>query len=236
MVAVARSLGASSSSRNHSNTEPVQACSMSETPSSSRTVNGKIVMIVSIAILIAVSFFTYYIVPDFVTPYLKERPGQLEETFDAIEAGLLAYASDHGGEFPPEDVLIHYRRRNKNLYKTRSFGITTYRMESLTSPHAYLDHATIGDPFAMPEQFSPPGYFWKDFPEDNARVALLFSPGPNLMFEMRNISLREIESLDAFETELTTLSFDPTNGAKSSGDLYRLVKIPLESESESGTP
>lgn len=180
-----------------------------------------------VVFLLLLTIFTYFVVPTFVTPYLRARPETLNKSFAELERGLLAYAADHGGQFPPTERLVDYRRENKNLTRSRAFGITTYRVPAMTTPVAYVDIHDVGDPYAMPEQFAPPGYFVVDFPQEGWRVAVIFSAGPNLRYEIRNIEMKDLKTLPELEAALQAKAYDPASGLKGPGDIYRLIKIPL---------
>ncbi len=195
--------------------------------------SGTLVSILSIIGLLAIALFTYFVIPQFVVPYFEEKPAQLEGFMNTVEESLLAYAADEG-TFPPEDLLRNYKRRNKNLYKTRTWGMTTYRIANLSSPVAYIDHSRIGDPYAMPEQWAPLAYSRHIFPEEGIEVAVISSSGPNLIYDVRTIELRSEESVEALEEYVARESYDPTNGISSPGDVVRILKIPVDSNAGVG--
>lgn len=98
----------------------------------------------------------------------------------------------------------------------------------MTTPIAYIDIQQAGDPYAMPEQFAPPGYFVMDFPAEQTRVAVLFSAGPNLRYDIRNIEMKDLRTLAELELALEKEAYDPATGLKGPGDVYHLIKIPLD--------
>ncbi len=196
-------------------------------PPAQRT-SGRVVALATIGFIIAVGLFSYFVMPLFVVPYFEIKDEQTVEFFDAVHPALLAYRSDHGS-FPPTEPLVHHKRDNKNLENTRTHGVETYHLRRLTTPVAFLDHSRIGDPYAIPEQFSPSAY-WAGLLDDR-EVALLFSPGPNLVYDLRHEDLRAVTTMDSLRTLLARQTYDPTNGATSGGDFWRLVSLPLRGNS-----
>jgi type II secretory pathway pseudopilin PulG len=192
-----------------------------EGPPPAPTVNGKALAIFIVVGTIVLGVFTYYGVPQFVNPYFRAKPAQAEEFLDRIAAAINAYRVDHG-TFPPVEELNHFRRQNKNLMRSRSYGIYSYRMTSLTTPTAYIDPNRSGDPYAMPDQTCPAAYFVMEF--DGKSVALVYSPGPNLKYNVRPPTLRSLQSRQALDDYLKTMQYDPSNGTRSGGDLWRLVE------------
>lgn len=164
-----------------------------------------------------ITVLTYWGAPMIVVPYLQARPQQTQVLFATLETALLAYASDHG-VFPPQEELNHYRRHNKNLSRSRSYGITTYHVESL---RGYADVDRLGDPYAAPEQYCPPAYFTLDLSE--GRYAVLSSAGPNLKYEVRLADFRNLTTLAAVRAELERHRHRPEDGPRSGGDFFRLV-------------
>jgi len=216
------------------NNQPMSFTPPNSTPSgnaptqAAKGVGGRRVTIIAFLILMGIAIFTYFVVPMLVTPYLRARPAELQASFGVIEAALRAYHADHG-VFPPREQMLNHRRPNKNLTTSRAYGINAYRLASLTTPVAYLDPNKGPDPYAMPEQFAPPGYATGLLDSDSVAYALLFSPGPNLRYDIRNIEIEDLTSLAAIEDAVARRTYDPTNGARSGGDLPRLVIIPLQS-------
>jgi hypothetical protein len=190
-----------------------------------RTVSGRIVMAAAFISLVLLVVFTYYVAPLFVIPYFAEKPRQTEELFDRLEAALLAYRADNG-VFPPEDDLVTYRRINKNIPRSRAAGMLTLSVPALTSPVSYIDPLTLGDPYAVPEQFTPPGY--RRLLLGDVELALLSSAGPNLIYDIRPTISERVESEEQLREELASQSYDPTNGVKSGGDYWRLVRVAAE--------
>ena len=183
--------------------------------------NGRLFIIGLFLFALVLGLITYHFVPGIIIPYYMAKPGQTESYFDTVESALLRYRVDHG-TFPPEEDLLLHRRPNKNVAKTLVPGTTTYHLGLLTSPIAYIRPDMPGDPYAIPEQFSPPGYNRGTF-VDGAEWALVFSPGPNLKFDIRSGEVRAITERDPMEDYLRARLYDPTNGLKSGGDFYRLI-------------
>lgn len=189
--------------------------------------NGRIIIAALFIFATVLGVITYKYVPNIIVSHFMAKPGQTDEFFDTISEALLRYRADHG-DFPPTEQLANYRRPNRNMTRTRVPGVTTYRLPLLTSPIAYLDPRMPGDPYAVPEQFSPPGYMTGSF-SDLPEWALLFSPGPNLTFDTRPAEIRELTSRGELEEYLALRLYDPTNGLRGGGDYHRLV-IPKPSD------
>lgn len=168
---------------------------------------------------------SYYYVPPLIGAILEKRPGRLAASFDALEAALRAYHADHHA-LPPEHDMIRYRRRNKNLEKTHAFGVRTVSIPSLTTPVSYLDYREIGDPYAMPEQYVPPAYLNREI--DGERVAVIYSPASNLIYDIRPAEVGELPTLAAFDDYLSAHTYDPTNGTQSGGDVFRRITFSFD--------
>lgn len=175
--------------------------------------------------LIAISLFTYFVAPTFVTPYFREKPGQTDRLFAVLEDALRRYAADHAGALPPTDFILNYRRANKNLHRSHAPGITTFLLPALTTPVAYVDGEAIGDPYAVPEQDCPPAYAVRTF-ADGSRVVVLSSPGPNLIYNLRPWQIRDAADRAALEAVAAAHRYDPSNGTRSGGDYVVVVEIP----------
>lgn len=191
-------------------------------------VSGRLVGVASVIFLLLISLFTYYVAPMFVTPYFREKPGQTEQLFVTLEAALRRYAADHAGALPPSAFLLDYRRANKNLARSHAPGMTTFRVASLTTPVAYIDPETVGDPYAVPEQRCPPAWALREFP-DGTRIGVLSSAGPNLIYNLRPWQVRDAASPADLEAIVAAHRYDPSNGTRSGGDLIRLVVFPAGS-------
>lgn len=186
-------------------------------------ISGRYLIIGLFLLALGLGTITYLFVPSIILPYYMRKPAQTEAFFDTVEAALLRYRADHGA-FPPTDDLVNYRRPGKNTARSRVPGVTTYRLGLLTTPVAYLDPLMPGDPYAVPEQFSPPGYTLGRF-RDGTGWLLLFSLGPNLQFDIRPGEVEETKSRAELKDYLTARLYDPTNGLKSGGDFYRLMEV-----------
>jgi hypothetical protein len=192
-----------------------------EGPPPATTVSGTGLAVGIVVGTIVLGVFTYYGVPQLVIPYFQAKPAQAEEFLDRIAAGVAAYKVDHGA-FPPLDELNKYRRRNKNLLRSRSYGVYTYAVGPLTTPVAYINPGLSGDPYAMPEQTAPAAYFVTELP--TGPLAILYSPGPNLIYNIRAADIRTLTTRDEVFAYLESKRYDPTNGTRSGGDLYRLLE------------
>jgi hypothetical protein len=191
------------------------------------TVNGTALAIGIVIFVLGLAVFTYFGVPRLVIPYFEQKPAQTIEFLDRTSAALEAYYADHGA-WPPVEELNFHRRRNKNLLRSRSYGIHTYRVSMLTTPVAYLNPRLSGDPYAMPEQSAPAGYF--PLQVDGIPVAVLYSAGPNLKYNIRPPDLRVIDNRQALLAYLTAKAYDPTNGVRSGGDVWRLLEPTTKDE------
>jgi hypothetical protein len=195
-----------------------------DTPAPTRR-NGPLIILVFFAATLAIGIATYYIVPGLVLPYYANKPAETLALQREVAAALLAYHADHG-DFPPEEPLALHRRENKNLYTTGAYRLPTLRLAALTTPVAYLDWHGKGDPYAIPEQFSPfAGFLWSGT-ADGARAAVLVSPGASLDFEIDLRALRAAPDLTTLRDRLVHMTYDPTNGLKSAGDMPMLVPAP----------
>jgi len=181
--------------------------------------------------LAAIASFTYFVVPTFVTPFYATKPKETERAIGLLRAASLRYANSNGGNPLPLEDMLHYRRINKNVVKSKAYGIQAYRMAALTTPIAYLKPHAAVDVYALPEQFAPFAVLRlkpTDFP---GFLDIISSPGPNLIHEIRPerfpIPLPEAE----IHERLITLSYDPTNGLRGGGDFYQTVQFPLSPES-----
>lgn len=190
-------------------------------PPPATTVDGSKLAIFIVVGTLFLGIFTYYGVPRFVIPYFEAKPAQADEFLTRTTTAIAAYKSDFGA-FPPMEELNHFRRHNKNLTRSRSYGIFTHRIASLTSPTAYLNPDLPGDPYAMPEQSCPAGYFVGEF--DGKPIAVVYSAGPNLKYNIRPPDLRLITTRQGLLDYLATQTYDPTNGTRSGGDLWRLLE------------
>ncbi|CAN5448722.1 hypothetical protein BH09SUM1_BH09SUM1_06070 [soil metagenome] len=170
--------------------------------------------------LLAIAAFTYYGVPLLVIPFYQDRPAQTERLFDAFASALNAYRVDHGA-YPPVDTLNKYRKQTNNLLRSRSFGVTTIRLSALTTPVAYLGGEPVGDPYASPDQYAPPAYFVAMI--DGEETAVLSSPGPNLVYDLRSLLERDDTTTQTLGASLKLQLYDPTNGTRGGGDMIRVV-------------
>lgn len=191
------------------------------TPAGSSRVSGRAVAICAFLILLIIALFTYYTVPLFVNPYFRERPGQTGKALDIVEKVINDYRAAHGS-FPPEEELNHYRRRNKNMLKSRSYGITSYSLAALTTPVAYFNPELASDPYAMPEQFCPFGYMHGKL-LDGTEFAIIFSAGPNLVYDVRPVEFRTLSDEAALKAKLATVTHHPERGTRAPGDFVRLI-------------
>ena len=191
-------------------------------PPPTRPVSGRTVSILAFLALLALGLFTYYVVPLFVTPYYAAKPGQTHELFNTLEAALRQYIADSDGQLPPEEDISLHRRRNKNMVKSRAIGISTYKVSALTTPVAYINAEQLSDPYAMPEQYAPPAYIRGSL-ADGTRYAVIASPGPNLVYEIRPPDFRTIQSRGQLEQHLARHRHAP--GMKGGGDFYRALLI-----------
>ncbi|MDX2177793.1 MAG: hypothetical protein SF028_15125 [Candidatus Sumerlaeia bacterium] len=207
---------------------------------SQQSFNGRKVVLVSAAVTAVLAVVTYMIPYYVVVGAHGKRPAMLEAHLAAAEAALLAYHADHGA-FPPQEALWHHWRSRANAKKSnlywpdpegeaevldpregepfRAVPMPTYRLASLTTPVAYLAWPNPGDPYAMPEQFSPTAYLVLD-----TITAVLWSPGPDTKFGLPPQAARELIDSQGAAAALAAMSYDPTNGAKSAGDLFRLLE------------
>lgn len=191
-------------------------------PPPTRPVNGRAVSIAAFLALLALALFTYYVVPLFVTPYYVAKPGQTRELFNTLEAALRQYIADSDGQLPPEEDISLHRRRNKNMVKSRAIGISTYKVSALTTPVTYIDAGQISDPYAMPEQYAPPAYI-RGALADGTRYAVIASPGPNLVYEIRPPDFRNLQTRAQLEEHLARHHHG--TGMKGAGDFYRALLI-----------
>ncbi len=199
---------------------------MNESPKRLRSIGGRRVILGILLLGVVAGVFGYFLVPGFIVSTLEKRPERLERTFTLLEQALKSYASDHEGALPPEAPLIDYRRRTDNLFESKAFGVATFQVEALTTPMAYIDRREITDPYAMPEQFVPPAYAILKSSGDQERQILLYSPGPNLIYDIRSTDLENGRSKERLAPILERRAYDPTNGASSGGDIFRLMEIP----------
>ena len=195
-------------------------------PPTTRPVSGRTVSILAFAGLVALALFTYYVVPMFVTPYYAAKPGQTHELFNTLETALRQYIADSHGQLRPEEDISLHRRRNKNMVKSRAIGISTYKVSVLTTPVAYINAEQISDPYAMPEQYAPPAYIRGSL-ADGTRYAVIASPGPNLVYEIRPPDFRNIQSREQLEQHLARHRH--AAGMKGGGDFYRALIIKPDS-------
>lgn len=199
-------------------------------PARSFTAHGPTATIFLFIALAGIAAFTYFIVPTFVTPFYAVKPEEAQRGLGILRVAAIRYATDHGQ--PPDlDDMLHYRRLNKNVVKSKAYGIRTYRMAALTTPVAYVTPGAAVDVYALPEQF-PPFAVLRLQPTDGEGVLDVFSsPGPNLIYDIRPeqfaVPLTEAEIYGI----LNTSSYDPTNGLRGGGDFYRAARFPLPSAS-----
>ena len=186
--------------------------------------SGKVVSIIGFVLLLFLAYFTYYVAPHMVTPYFEKRPEETQAHFDALEEALLAYHSDHDA-VPPEVYLLDYRRNNKNLFRSRTPGMSTYNVAMLTTPVSYITRDDLFDPFAIPAQFCPFTYTLVTL-DTGEQGAVITSAGPNLIYDIRPWMIKDGSSAEAINALLQEMAYDPAEGRKSTGDFARLVIFP----------
>ena len=177
---------------------------------SSPGVSGKKVILWFLVATALLAVATWYLPAMVVVERFEKRPAELEAKFAEVEAALHKYRADHG-KFPPETSIAYYWNSLKNGVAAAAIYTSTYDVELMTSPVAYLDPKVPGDPFALPEQFSPLAYV------NLGDRAVLWSPAENLKYEIRPHELRGLEDA-ALADFLARNSYNPTNGVRSVGD------------------
>jgi hypothetical protein len=183
---------------------------------SSPGVSGKKVIIWFLILTALLGVATWYLPAMAVVKQFEKRPAELDAKFAEVEAALHKYRAEHG-EFPPETNLGYYWNSKKNRLKTGAVYTSTYELERMTSPVAYLDPKAWGDPFALPEQYSPLAYV------NLGDRAVLWSPAENLDYDIRGHELRGLDDA-ALEDVLIRGTYDPTNGVRSTGDRAVIVR------------
>lgn len=192
-------------------------------------------------IVLGIVFATYHTLAntDLLVPYepikrmtnsMAGKPRALK--FRALERDFQRF----GG------ALDHYHRENTALPpgssgslganaevnpQSPSHRISTFRIHSraydtfygLTTPVAYLSH--------YPEDPYAPGYraTYGYYPSPDGRFVLLFSPGPDGVYDVNpetDFRPGNVESRDT----LLLHRFDPTNGASSKGDIWFVYAAP----------
>jgi hypothetical protein len=192
-------------------------------------------------IVLGIGFATYHTLAntDVLVPYepikrmtnsMAGKPRALK--FRALERDFQRF----GG------ALDHYHRENTALPpgssgslganaevdpQSPSHRISTFRIHSraydtfhgLTTPVAYLSH--------YPEDPYAPGYraTYGYYPSPDGRFVLLFSPGPDGVYDVNpetDFRPGNVESRDT----LLLRRFDPTNGASSKGDIWFVYAAP----------
>ncbi|MDX2177143.1 MAG: hypothetical protein SF028_11815 [Candidatus Sumerlaeia bacterium] len=177
---------------------------------------------VGVAAALSLGVFLFFLVRE-------EGPGPrvspIRSNMRSIATALESYAADHGS-YPP---MTPYRRQFPAGYAPRDLGHE--RLTTVGGPRGEPWSALVGprnhllvrfaDPFASEESE-------KDRPSF-AYVAddsgwLLISPGPDRRFESVDYGdlLAGRLNGDAGFRALVPYTFDPTNGAPSAGDVFRL--------------
>lgn len=108
-----------------------------------------------------------------------------------------------------------------------TFAACSYRfanLHTLTTPVAYIS-SPFSDPYSRHSGTSF-AYWSKNSSGDSAREDsgwLLWSPGPDGTFEITRSNIEELydPKLSVPNERLIELTYDPTNGARSSGDIWR---------------
>jgi len=183
-------------------------------------VSGKKVILWFLVFTAVLSVVTWYLPALVVVDQFEKRPGELAAKFVTVGEALHRYRADHG-EFPPETKIAYYWQSKKNRVKTGAIYTSTYDVELMTSPVAYLDPKAWGDPFALPEQYSPLAYV------NLGDRAVLWSPAENLDYDIRPHDLRDLDDT-ALEDLLIRMTYDPTNGVRSTGDRAIIVRAKTE--------
>ncbi len=136
-------------------------------------------------------------------------------------AALDAYQTDHG-VFPS---MVRYSQLSLDrnwLRKIGGEGLSTLHpgnrlLAGITTPVAYTN-ALYPDPFLREEKL-PIAYY------TDGKGWLLFSPGPDQVFDITDPSLFYTGSDQEPSKKLLLNAYDPTNGLISGGDIWRMREI-----------
>lgn len=128
-----------------------------------------------------------------------------------LATALRAYRADHG-VYPPM-IPMHRIGRNSTTLEKAGGGAAMGISYALTTPVAYVDSFS---PFV--DIFSPavpPAYFTR------GDEFILYSPALDRDYDITPQRLAAFPTFDKDHFDAAGLTYDPTNGLRSSGDFWR---------------
>lgn len=166
---------------------------------------GLIIWVAVAAMLLGItSVFTAIAVPNFREAQVRSQVSRVRSDLRTLSVGLEAYKIDNN-TVPPSAISPS--------------GHPVFARSSLTTPIAYLSSMNFVDPFA-PENGAPYCYF----AAPGGRNWIVWSAGPDRQYDITtaNASTLVTDGLEAaFSEGRANLTYDPTNGANSPGDIWR---------------
>lgn len=150
------------------------------------------------------------------TDPIRDHIAEHRDELRAIGRALNAYRADHGA-WPPKQPLFPLSRTPLRFAGRFGPELTTWRGGSLTTPVAWLDRHTT-DPFAGDFGALPPAWAPARPESPNGPGWLLWTMGPDQNYNIREPG-RILDDPVSGTLELLALTYDPTNGIMSWGDI-----------------
>jgi len=171
---------------------------------------------VIVAVIVAIA--AWIAVPNFLEAQMRTKASNHGTVLRMIATAIEMYFNDHR-TYPPTQRLADSAADPGRLKKAGGTNLTTLRWSCLTTPVCYLDRSIVtepipSDPFA-PGKGTPWGYY-----TDGAGWILFSCMGDG------HYDIRPVEMYDGTKPQppasLLAVTYDPTNGASSRGDLWRI--------------
>lgn len=139
---------------------------------------------------------------------ILSKASRAKSDMRSMATGIESYFVDNN-KYPPSDTEGRIRKQGPS-----EKPVSSYAGPHLTTPIAYIT-SHFPDPFA-PDQKQTFGYYQKD-----DKGWILFSPGPDGKFNLGWEVYDPSQSQPSVEL-LTRYTYDPTNGVRSAGDIWRV--------------
>lgn len=190
-----------------------------KTPKASRLLGWMII----IAILMIIAAF---VIPDFMEPVHRPKTANVRTDLRSISTALEAYYVDDN-RYP-----LSFSDISRNLFarfgadspmsSQPTFGLLSSGYANLTSPVPFMDRVPY-DPFAPARLRHAPFCYYTD---PAGKGWILWSAGPDMKYDLTSRNIGGIYNPAnpnmVSDPALLSLTFDPTNGSTSHGDIWRI--------------
>ncbi len=167
------------------------------------------------------------------------EPGKSSIVFHAqadmrsLATALEAYRVDHEA-YPPGMMMRDLAAQSKELKESRLQGANGRDLQTLspllTTPVSYITTIPWQPEYGKANFKLPFAYHGND------RAYILFASGPDNFYDFQpEPDFMETRDADAIREFCMLLTFDPTNGTKCSGDLFRFSLDALEKDKDEKT-